>query len=61
MLYVVYLFLNAVDNLEEACTWMESEGVVFKKLPQDGNMHNLAFAYDPDGYWVEIIQKGFST
>jgi len=34
--------------------------VVFKKKPQDGAMNQLAFAYDPDGYWVEIIQKGAS-
>lgn len=49
-----------VDNLEEACAWMEAEGVVFKKRPQEGNMHTLAFAYDPDFYWVEIIQRGFN-
>ena len=24
----------------------------FKKKPEDGNMSNIAFAYDPDGYWV---------
>jgi lactoylglutathione lyase len=30
--------------------------VQFKKKPEEGNMHNLAFAYDPDGYWVEIFQ-----
>lgn len=50
-----------VDDLGAACTFLESSGVAFKKKPEDGNMHNLAFAYDPDGYWVEIIQKGFST
>lgn len=50
----------AVDNLEEACNWLEAEGIPFKKKPQDGNMHNLAFVYDPDNYWVEIIQRGFS-
>lgn len=49
-----------VSDLEGACQWMEEQGVTFKKKPQDGNMHTLAFAYDPDGYWVEIIQKGFS-
>jgi lactoylglutathione lyase len=48
------------DNLEEACEYLEKNGVAFKKKPKDGNMHNLAFAYDPDGYWVEIIQRGNS-
>jgi len=23
-----------------------------------GSMRGIAFAYDPDGYWVEIIQRG---
>jgi len=50
-----------VDDLDAACAWMEAEGVTFRKRPQDGNMRNLAFAYDPDGYWVEIIQKGFNA
>jgi len=49
-----------VDDLEAACKDLEAKGVPFKKRPQDGNMHQLAFAYDPDGYWVEIIQRGFS-
>jgi lactoylglutathione lyase len=49
-----------VDNLEEACAWLEAEGIPFKKKPQDGTMRTLAFVYDPDGYWVEIIQKGFT-
>jgi lactoylglutathione lyase len=46
------------DDLTAACSFLESEGVAFKKKPEDGNMHTLAFAYDPDNYWVEIIQKG---
>eukprot|EP01038_Epipyxis_sp_PR26KG_P009998 gene9998-13450_t len=46
-----------VDNLDEFCEYLEQQGVAFKKKPQDGNMRGLAFAYDPDNYWVEIIQK----
>lgn len=23
-----------------------------------GGMKGLAFAYDPDGYWVEIVKRG---
>ena len=26
--------------------------------PDGGMMKGLAFAYDPDGYWVEIIRRG---
>ncbi len=37
---------------------MESKGVAFKKKPSDGNMRTIAFAYDPDNYWIEIIQRG---
>ena len=47
-----------VDDLESACAYLEAEGVAFKKRPLDGNMRGVAFAYDPDGYWVEIIQRG---
>ncbi|CAM9402301.1 unnamed protein product [Ectocarpus fasciculatus] len=46
-----------VDDLAVACNTMMEQGVVFKKKPEDGNMRELAFAYDPDGYWVEIIQR----
>ena len=48
-----------MNDLNSACNYLENNGVEFKKKPADGNMHNLAFVYDPDGYWVEIIQKGF--
>jgi lactoylglutathione lyase len=47
-----------VDDLDSACQYLEDQGVSFKKKPQEGTMRGLAFAYDPDGYWVEIIQKG---
>jgi lactoylglutathione lyase len=47
-----------VDGLEAACEELEDQGVTFKKKPKDGNMHSLAFAYDPDNYWVEIIERG---
>jgi lactoylglutathione lyase len=40
-----------VDDLDESCQFLESQGVSFKKKPSDGNMRGLAFAYDPDGYW----------
>lgn len=47
-----------VDDLEAACAAYEAQGVQFKKRPSDGNMRSIAFAYDPDGYWIELVQKG---
>lgn len=46
-----------LDDLEDACARMEAEGVSFKKRPQDGNMRGIAFAYDPNGYWIELIDR----
>merc|ERR1719163_390186 len=48
-----------VDDLEGACEWLEAQGVQFKKKPSEGSMKDIAFALDPDGYWVEIIRRGF--
>ena len=47
----------AVTNLEEACARLDAAGVAFKKRPQDGKMRTIAFVYDPDGYWVEIVER----
>ncbi|RYD69685.1 MAG: lactoylglutathione lyase [Verrucomicrobiaceae bacterium] len=47
-----------VDDLDAACAFMEQQGVRFKKRPEEGSMHGLAFVYDPDNYWVEIIERG---
>lgn len=40
-----------------ACEELEKKGVSFKKKPDEGRMKGLAFAYDPDGYWIEIIRR----
>ena len=45
------------DDVYEACTKLEEHGVQFKKKPDEGRMKGIAFAYDPDGYWVEIIKR----
>lgn len=47
----------SVPDLEEACARFEKLGVEFKKRPQDGKMKTIAFIYDPDKYWVEIIPQ----
>ena len=46
-----------VDELVDACIKYEAAGVKFKKRPHEGMMKQLAFVYDPDGYWVEVIQR----
>lgn len=40
-----------------ACEELEKKGVTFKKKPDEGRMKGLAFAYDPDQYWIEIIRR----
>ncbi|KAG0018648.1 Lactoylglutathione lyase [Podila clonocystis] len=51
-----------VDNIEEACKRFESFGdkVKWVKRLTDGSMKNIAFIADPDGYWVEILNKGLA-
>ena len=45
------------DNVYTATDDLLTNSVIFKKLPDDGGMKGLAFAYDSDGYWVEIIKR----
>ena len=45
------------DDVYKACESLVKQGVKFKKLPDEGRMKGLAFAYDPDGYWVEIVKR----
>ena len=33
------------------------KGVEFKKKEEEGGMRNIAFAYDPNGYWVELVDR----
>ena len=46
-----------VDNIDDCVDEMEKAGVKIKKKPSGGNMRGLAFVYDPDGYWVELIDR----
>ncbi|KAJ5914127.1 hypothetical protein N7504_003010 [Penicillium tannophilum] len=48
----------SVDNIEAACKRIEDAGYPFQKKLTDGRMRHIAFAKDPDGYWVEIIRRG---
>jgi len=45
------------DDVYAACEKLEDAGVAFKKRPDEGRMKGLAFALDPDGYWVEIVKR----
>lgn len=47
----------SVDNIEAACAQLEKNGVEFKKKLTDGRQKDIAFALDPDGYWIELIQN----
>jgi len=47
-----------VDDVYAACDSIRKMGYGFKKEPDGGSMKGLAFAYDPDGYAVEIIKRG---
>ncbi|KIN01404.1 hypothetical protein OIDMADRAFT_19253 [Oidiodendron maius Zn] len=45
----------SVDNIQAACQRIEDAGYKFQKKLTDGRMRHIAFALDPDGYWVEIV------
>ena len=45
----------SVDNLQAVCQKIEDAGQKFQKKSSDGKMRHIAFALDPDGYWVELI------
>lgn len=47
-----------VPDLKAACDWMDSNNVAFQKRPEDGRMSHIAFVLDPDGYWIELVEKG---
>eukprot|EP00466_Bigelowiella_natans_P020795 jgi/Bigna1/89572/estExt_fgenesh1_pg.C_510148 len=47
-----------VDDVYVKCKELEEAGYKMQKAPDGGRMKGLAFALDPDGYWVEIIKRG---
>ncbi len=47
----------AVDDVYKATDDLLAKGINFKKKPDEGRMKGLAFAYDPDGYWVELVKR----
>ncbi|PZQ63170.1 MAG: lactoylglutathione lyase [Sphingomonas taxi] len=51
----------SVPDVGAACARFEELGVPFRKRPQDGQMKDIAFITDPDGYWIEILSPGGMT
>ena len=47
----------SVPDLATAVKKMDEAGVKFKKRPEEGRMRDIAFVFDPDGYWVELITQ----
>jgi lactoylglutathione lyase len=47
----------AAGGTDGVCYPMQAAGVCFKKLPHEGNMKTLAFLYDEDDYWVEVVGR----
>ena len=40
---------------------LDKLGVRFQKKPDEGRMKGIAFALDPDNYWIEIVSRGTSS
>lgn len=51
----------SVPDVAAACARFEELGVPFRKRPQDGQMKDIAFIADPDGYWIEILSPAGMT
>ncbi|KAK2076388.1 hypothetical protein QBZ16_000913 [Prototheca wickerhamii] len=47
-----------VPDVNAACKRFEDLGVPFQKTLDGGKMKGIAFILDPDGYWIEILDKG---
>lgn len=47
----------AVPNLADAVAHFDVNKVAFQKRPEEGKMKHIAFIKDPDGYWIEIIER----
>jgi lactoylglutathione lyase len=51
-----------VDDLEEVVSELKEQGVEVavepKTLSVDGNDYKISFVTDPDGYRVELVERG---
>jgi Glyoxalase/Bleomycin resistance protein/Dioxygenase superfamily len=57
-IHIHLLLLSLLYSVYKACDSIREMGYGFRKEPDGGSMKGLAFAYDPDGYSVEIIKRG---
>ncbi|RCK60386.1 Lactoylglutathione lyase [Candida viswanathii] len=48
----------SVDNIQAFQDQLLSKDVKFQKKLTDGRQKNIAFALDPNGYWIELIENG---
>jgi lactoylglutathione lyase len=48
----------SVDNIEVLEKKLLAKEVRFQKKLSDGRQKNIAFALDPNGYWIELIEHG---
>ena len=51
-----HIALNTSD-VYASCRELEALGCALKKKPDEGRMKGLAFALDPNGYWVEVMKR----
>jgi lactoylglutathione lyase len=49
---------SSCDDVYALSDKLEKAGCTFKKKPDEGRMKGLAFVYDPDSYWVELVKRG---
>lgn len=47
----------SVDNIQAACQRLEDAGYPFQKKLTKEKTHSIAYAKDPDGYWVGIVPQ----
>ena len=47
----------SVPSLEEAVAKLDALAIPFKKRPEEGRMRSIAFLYDADRYWVELVER----
>lgn len=47
-----------VDNIAVCEQKLIADGVEFRKKLSDGRQRNIAFALDPNGYWIELVEHG---
>lgn len=47
----------SIDNIQALQDRLLANGVEFQKKLTDGRQKNIAFALDPDGYWIELVEN----